>query len=180
MPRGGKRAGAGKPVGTKNQETITKEAVFSEVRQRIMKNADKLLNAQMANALGSVQIFEVIEHKNSKGNVIRIEHRLVEDASTIKEVLDAGEGVNCSVDGGFYIVARVLPETKAVDSMFDRAFGKAAQSIEVKTDNDLQSLANRLARILVTKHGFTPEKAAQTVATEYNLPTDQIVIESVQ
>jgi hypothetical protein len=90
------------------------------------------------------------------------------------------------ITNGHAIACRLLDEAinkgelPAIKEVFDRTEGKAAQSIEVKTDNDLQSLANRLAHILVTKHGFTPEKAAKTVATEYNLPTDQIVIESVQ
>ncbi len=151
MPRGGKRIGAGKPVGTKNRETLTKEAIAAGVRQRIMQNADKLLTAQFTKAFGSVQIFQVIK----KGE--KYEHEIVTDATVIKEVLDEGQGMNCTTDRGFFIVTEIPPETKAIDSMLDRALGKAAQSIEITTDPRIDDLKSRI----------------QARATEKGIPYEQ-------
>ncbi len=176
MPRGGKRPGAGKPKGTKHAATITKEAVLLAVKQRIMQNADKIVNAQLTKALGSVMVFEVVEVKGKDGKP-RNEHVLVRDPERIKEVLDAGEGVNCSVEGSFYLVTEVPPETKAADSLLDRTFGKASQSIEVKSENDIAAIAKRVVNKLVDR-GWKPEKAIKETAAEFQIPPEEIVIET--
>jgi hypothetical protein len=133
MPKGGKRPGAGRPKGAKDAVTYTKVAVAKAIHQRVMQNADKIVNAQLTKALGSVMVFEVVEVKGKDGKP-KVEHVLVRDPDKIKAVLDTGEGVNCSVEGSFYLVTEVPPETKAGDSLLDRTFGKAQQSIEVITN----------------------------------------------
>jgi hypothetical protein len=176
MPRGGKRAGAGKPKGTKHAATITKEAVLLAVKQRVMQNADKIVNAQLIRAIGSVMVFKVEEKAKGKP-----EHILVTDPETIKQVLDTGEGTNCSVDGAFYLVTEVPPETKAGDSLLDRTFGKAQQNIEVRSENDIAAIANKLANIMVQKHGWKPERAIKETVKAYKeqgVVPEQIVIEA--
>lgn len=175
MAKGGRRPGAGAKKGQKHATTLEREHVLSSYRQRVMAKVDELFNSQFHKAKGAYQIFKRIE-----GDKGKVDYRLVTDPDEIIAVLSKGRGDDCEIDDTYYTIEKIPADNIAINSMLDRTFGKAAQSIEVKTDNDLQSLANRLAHILVTKHGFTPEKAAQTVATEYNLPTDQIVIESVQ
>jgi hypothetical protein len=49
---GGKRAGAGKPKGTKNAATISKEQAREVVRQAVIAALQPLLAAQIANAQG--------------------------------------------------------------------------------------------------------------------------------
>lgn len=175
MPKGGVRPGAGTKKGRKQATTLEKERVLAEIRQRTMRNADKLFNAQFANAVGAIQIFEVVESEDDKGKK-KVEHILVTDPDRIKKVLDEGEGTNCSVEGGFYIVMESRPETKAIDSMLDRTFGKAAQTVEITTESDQNSIANKLAQILVQKHNFKPEQAIKAAAKEYHIPPEQIII----
>ncbi len=165
-------ANRGRKPGSQTIKQLQKAAVQDELRQRVMKNADKLFNAQFAQAVGSIQIFEVIEHKNSKGNVIRIEHKLVTDAETIKQVLDTGEGVNCSVDGGFYLVTHIMPENRAIDSMLDRTFGKAQQSIEVKNEGLTRTL-ELLETLIQSKLAADKREAIQVCRElEYAIPED--------
>lgn len=128
MPRGGKRPGAGRKPGTVEKRTRDKRIVLDEFQQRVMRNMDKLFTAQFAKAVGSIQIFQVVK----KGD--KFEHELVTDPVIIKEVLDEGEGLNCTTERGFFIVTEIPPETKAQDSMLDRTFGKAAQTVEVKSE----------------------------------------------
>lgn len=137
--RGGKRPGSGLKMGQILPKTLEKRRVQAAIAQRVMQNADKLFNAQLSNAVGSVQIFKVVEVSENKR-----EHILVTDPDEIKKVLDEGEGSNCSVDGGFYLVTTIKPETKAIDSMLDRTFGKAPQSIELTADPRVTELKSRI------------------------------------
>lgn len=51
-PRGGKRAGAGRPAGTQNPSTITKEAARDALRQIVLREMDSLTAAQISHAKG--------------------------------------------------------------------------------------------------------------------------------
>lgn len=50
--RGGKRDGAGRPKGTLNPSTITKEQAREALRQIVLKHMDDLTAAQIAHAKG--------------------------------------------------------------------------------------------------------------------------------
>lgn len=52
MPRGGKREGAGRPAGTKNAETLSKEAAREALRQAVLLEMSGMIAAQVANAKG--------------------------------------------------------------------------------------------------------------------------------
>lgn len=51
-PKGGRREGAGRPAGTKNPSTITKEAAREALRQIVLREMDGLLASQIAHAKG--------------------------------------------------------------------------------------------------------------------------------
>lgn len=51
-PKGGARPGAGRPPGTKNPATYTKEAAREALRQIVLREMDDLVSAQMAHAKG--------------------------------------------------------------------------------------------------------------------------------
>ena len=51
-PKGGKREGAGRPPGTKNASTITKEQAREALRQIVLREMDDLCAAQLAHAKG--------------------------------------------------------------------------------------------------------------------------------
>ena len=92
---GGARPGAGRPVGGENKKTKEKRIVKEEMKQRIMRSKDSLLNSQMNLAKGVQMLFKskklTIEDK--EGNVIEIKKEkpiLVESQSEIESYL-AGE-----------------------------------------------------------------------------------------
>lgn len=162
--------------GAKQIRTLRRDAVFQEVRERVMKNADKIVNAQLTRALGSVMVFEVVEVKGKDGKP-RTEHVLVENDETIKAVLDTGEGANCSVEGSFYLVTRIPPETRAGDSLLDRTFGKAQQTVEVIQPNP--EIAAQKVMDKIVQRGWVGKKledARKQIAEDYKIPVEQILI----
>ncbi len=52
MPRGGKRKGAGRPIGSFEDKTLRRRAVKKAIDERVMKHADKLFHAQLGKAVG--------------------------------------------------------------------------------------------------------------------------------
>lgn len=50
--RGGKREGAGRPAGTKNASTLTKEQAREALRQIVLRDMEALVSAQLAQAKG--------------------------------------------------------------------------------------------------------------------------------
>jgi predicted cupin superfamily sugar epimerase len=64
MPRGGEREGAGRPVGSQNASTYTKEQAREALRQIVLGKMQELVDAQMANATGLKYL--VARQKNGK------------------------------------------------------------------------------------------------------------------
>jgi hypothetical protein len=54
---GGKRRGAGRPGGTKNEKTLKKAEARELVRQMITENLKPMIKAQIANACGVQHFF---------------------------------------------------------------------------------------------------------------------------
>jgi hypothetical protein len=175
MPRGGKRNNAGAPKGTVQRRSLEKAAVARAFRERTMKQADNLFNAQLAKAVGSIMVFRIDEEMTAAGKTKRV-HTHITDPDEIKRVLDetsaTGEG---TVNGSYYFVTDIPPDNKAIDSMLDRAFGKAVQSIEVNdvTENKAVQMAQDLYASLLGK-GFAEALARQFVKERYQI--DEILI----
>lgn len=124
---GGPRPNSGRPKGKKNPDTLLKEAVLAEYRQKVMAKADQLLTAQMALALGSVECFIVEHYKDIDGRTKK-RHVRVDDPELMANILDDPE----LIQGDNYVFVNVVkPDTKTLDSMLDRAFGKATQINEL-------------------------------------------------
>jgi len=132
--RGGKRPGAGRPIGALSKQTLERNAVKAALEQRILQKADELHNAQYALAVGSLCIFRVEQDGKKK------KHILVTDTDEIKEVLDTNEGTSGKVGESYYIVSTQQPDNKAIDSMLDRVFGKAPQTIEINHNETVDKI----------------------------------------
>jgi hypothetical protein len=128
--KGGKQPGAGRPKGKKSQTTLEKEAVLAAWRLRVLQKAEQLFHAQYSKAVGSVMVFRVDETEDDNGKVKR-EHVHVTDPDEIKEFLDECEGMNGYSGDKYYFITEVLPDNKAIDSMMDRTFGKAQQTLDI-------------------------------------------------
>jgi len=165
---GGKRSGAGRKPGRLSIKTLQKLAVKRELDQRVLNSADQLFNAQYAKAVGSIQVFR-IDEKGTGKNKKKV-HTLVTAAAEITEVLNSIDGTGGIVGEDFYFITDIPPDNRAIDSMYDRTFGKPNQSLEiiepqhVYTEDDL---ARELFKRLIAKN-WTREKAIEGV--EYNFP----------
>jgi hypothetical protein len=119
--RGGARPGAGRKPGVMEPKTIERMAIIEAFRDRVAKNADRLFNAQINLAEGTTHLFRI--DKDSKGN--NLPAVLVESTEEIRQYLD-GE-----TDDSYYYITTKQPDNRALDSMLDRAFGKAQQSVQL-------------------------------------------------
>ena len=126
---GGPREGAGRKVGGKNFSTIHKEKIHRGIKERIASVADKLINAQIYKALGEAYLFCVVTEKNEDtGKATRKTHQIT-DVDIIIQFLDGD--FNNKGDDEYYFIQTKEIDTRAIDSLLDRGFGKANQSIDI-------------------------------------------------
>jgi hypothetical protein len=110
---GGKRTGAGRPAGTKNEKTLEKAAARELVRQMITERLEPLLAAQIDNAVG-------------------IRHLIMRDPNTgkferITNVEQIDEGLRT---GAFWIYTKD-PNVQAFTDLLNRCIDKPAEHVEV-------------------------------------------------
>jgi hypothetical protein len=125
---GGKREGAGRPKGSLSKSTIEKKTIEKEMTQRILRSANKLINSQMNLAIGAQHLYRIDKVETKKGEYEK-KPVLVTNQDEIEAYL-AGE-YDDEEDRYYYITTRD-PENKALDSLFDRVFGKAMSNLNVK------------------------------------------------
>ena len=126
MAKGGKREGAGRKKGGKNKDTLERERVEYAYKQRILKHADKILNAQLALAFGSYELF-IIEHYEDNNGKVKKRHVRVEDPETMAAILDDPD---MQQGDNYVMVKKVEADKYTLDALTDRAFGKPKQSVE--------------------------------------------------
>ena len=130
---GGKRDGAGRPKGSKSESTLEKERVLNEVRQRIMKKAQNILNAQLSLGQGQQFLYRIDTIVDSNGKKTKSKPALVTDPEEISNYLDGefSEGERMNTDIEYYFITTKEPSNMAIDSMFDRTFDKPKQTTEI-------------------------------------------------
>lgn len=116
MKNGGKRPGAGRPKGTIGVKART----LLEVKDRIAKNVDSILNTQLVESKGTHLIYRL--------NPIDRKYVLVTDADEITECINNYRGTD---DESLYVITTQKPDTKTGQYLIDRAYGKAPQTIEI-------------------------------------------------
>lgn len=126
LKRGGPQPGSGRPKGSKNAATIERERVAAEVQLRRYRNAHRIFNAQLNLAEGCTYVYEIVE--TGEGKSKKREHVIVADPMRIKEFLDNG---NVEGEGNYMFITTEKPDGKMIADIFDRAFGKPAQAIEM-------------------------------------------------
>lgn len=135
MGRGGKRKGAGRPEGSLSQKTIDKKLAEEQFTERVIKSVDRLFNAQINLAEGASYLYKIVE--TGEGAKKRREHVLVTDPEEIKLFLDEHEGISGVVDEEYYYITTKSPDNKAIDSLMDRAFGKAIMKTELSNPDGI-------------------------------------------
>ena len=112
----------GRPKGGKNASTLEREEVMRQFRERVARMMPALTHAQAALAKGLTFLYVIKTDK--KGN--KSAPQIVTDTETIEAYL-SDELVND--DHEYYFMATEKPNNSALDSLQDRAFGKATQPI---------------------------------------------------
>lgn len=142
MANGGKRPGAGRPKGKKNQATLEREAVLREYRQKAMRAANKLFNSQLHVATGQTFLFRIDKEwvttgKDKKGQkqgyYKKLKPVLVTSEVEIEEYLlnehtDEGDPDDDQDAGSsFYFFTTKEGNTAALKDMLDRSLGSVTQ-----------------------------------------------------
>lgn len=148
--RGGAQPGAGRPKGSKDPSTLERERVLAEIRTRITKVSQKILDAQLSIALG--QQFLYMIHSDKKGH--KEKPKLITDELTISAYLN---GDLDNEPNNYYFITTKEPNNFAIDSMFDRTFGKAPQSIDLTSDGE--ALAQPLLYVLRNNNGHRKDNS---------------------
>jgi hypothetical protein len=144
---GGAREGGGRPLGSLGKATIEKKLARKALEQRILQAADEILNAQKVLARGQQFLYKIekIEVKGPNGGISyrNDKPKLVTEQWEIENYLDelvdkANGDLEDETNPGatYYYITTKEPNNMAIDSMFDRVFGKARQSLGLDGGED--------------------------------------------
>lgn len=122
--RGGYRPGAGRPRGSANPLTRRAESKEKTIKGRVLKHVEELVSAQISLAKGVSYLYKI--KMRNVGGRRKAEHILVTDPEEIQKYLDG------DISEEYYYITAERPDNRAIDSLLDRAFGKAGQ----KNTND--------------------------------------------
>ena len=137
MAAGGKREGSGRPVGSLSKTTLAQKKAFEDLKNTILRAQKSLLNAQMGVARGLTFLY-VIKTENIKGKIVRSKPEIVTNHEVIKKYL--AEELD-EEENEYYYMSTKEPDTKAIDSLFDRVHGKARQNIGLDGGEDDKPIA---------------------------------------
>ena len=137
-----KKARAKTRRGIKSASTLEKEKVLAGLKQRIMHNADLIFDSQLSLARGQQFLYKIEKEwiatgkGTNKGFWKPKKPELVESAEEIRAYLEQrveeGEMEDDNDSGAtYYYITVKEPVNQAIDSMFDRTFGKSTSNIDV-------------------------------------------------
>ncbi len=112
----------GRPRGSKDPHTMEREEVMRQFRERVSRMMPALTVAQAALAKGLTFLYVIkTDRKGNKGKP-----QIITDTDTIEAYL-SDELVNDEHE--YYFMATEKPSNQALDSLQDRAFGRATQPV---------------------------------------------------
>lgn len=126
---GGHRPGAGRPL---SSQTIKKRTAIEAKKrfvERVNKHVDDLFYAQLELAKGERVLMVERKDIDSDGKVKKKWHEIVEHEGEIESFMN-GE-LESDEDNYYYITQRPA-NNQAIQSLLDRAFGKAQEKIEIE------------------------------------------------
>lgn len=111
-----------------NLATKTYKQAQREMKLRIVENSQRLLDKQFALAEGCQYLMVVKSYTDDSGKKRKGKPEVVTDEETIREYLD---GKLDGLDDEYYFITTERPDARTLDSLLDRAFGKARQSMDL-------------------------------------------------
>lgn len=146
---GGARAGAGRKLHGKNPATIKREEAKRQFQARVAKNANKLFNAQFDLAIGEKYL--MVKRVTGTGKDRKTWVEVIEDIETIKKYIDDdGESLNADAGEDYYYMSVRGANNPAIDSLLNRSFGKADESLDITSDG------RKLEGLVIVKNDDTP------------------------
>lgn len=125
MARGGARPNSGRPKGSMDDDTKMRRNAEREYKRRVGKLTNKLLNAQLNNALGEASLYAVTYTGTGENRRKHVD--IVTDNEVIKQYF---AGDLDDIKDEFYYIATKSPDNRAIDSILDRTYGKATVNVE--------------------------------------------------
>jgi len=135
---GGKQPGAGRPKGSKNANTIERDAALAQYKERVAKLTDSLMDKQLALAKGCSYLYRI--DKDEKGK--RQKPELVTDEKEIRAYLEGGYDSET-----YYFITAEKPDLRAIQDMLDRTYGRAAQSMDVTSGGEKLEILSLLSEV---------------------------------
>jgi hypothetical protein len=127
---GGPRPGGGMPPGKVTKKKLEQMKVKNKFNQLVMRSATKLFNAQLNLAVGEQSLFVKYYTGKSKDRKKHID--IVTDIELIKEyIIDDGLTLNNNGDEEYYFLSTKPSNNMAIDSLLNRALGKAPEKLEI-------------------------------------------------
>lgn len=132
----------------KRKTTLTREEAYRKVQERLIERTMKLANAQTMLGLGTIKVFRIDAHYEYFGKqkkLVKDKPKIVKDDEEIINVLDHEYGDGDSPDEinsdypKFYFVEVKDANNQAIDSQFNRLFGKPKETVDVTSNG--QSIA---------------------------------------
>ncbi len=177
MGKGGYREGAGRPLGSLGKITLERRKVEKAIHQSIMAKANRLLKIMMNQAEGEYFLFRIDETENKKGKKIR-EHVMVTDWREIKKFFDqhgdeiesmddldglsgmvtdkSTEVINDTIEikqeKKYYYIKTSAADWRAIESLFDRVFGKSTQHISTDDGDNEEDNYEQLNGEQIDRH----------------------------
>lgn len=163
------RKGGKNKKGKKNQVTLDREAALKLYRDGVTLNTQRLLSVQRVLAFGSIKVFRIDTHWEDSPNgktkyKVKSKPRLVESDYEIIKALDYefADGENPNDDFTYYFITTKDPDKYTIDSMLDRTFGRAKESLEIvkppELDDKEREQANTALQKFIHGHRKNPRK----------------------
>lgn len=131
--RGGARKGAGRPKGKMEEATLMRMRAEAQMRKIIAANASELVTELMKLAIGYPHLYQLRSRTNKDGKKLSPESILIRDDKLLVEVIADPKKYS-----GKYYVSIDAPKQSAIDSLLDRGFGKAKQSVDIDLEANVK------------------------------------------
>ena len=109
---------------------------MEELRKLVKPHSKKIVNALTSVSLGQQFVYKLVDIKNEDGKTIKREKMQLEDPKEIEEALNLIDMGGISEDGEtFYYITTKEPDVRAAKELWDRAYGKAKETVDVNVDD---------------------------------------------
>lgn len=150
--RGGKREGAGRPLGalqkTPSVKQLSKEFALQHIQERVSEASPLLTQTLMAESLGVYVVLKKSVVKGSEWELIKTDEGILDALN----VLTNEEGLLkpfSEKDGYFFTIQKDKPNMKALELAMNYTFGKPQQNINLDGE---KSPDERAAEILIRNY----------------------------